>query len=114
MLKSLITKICLPAVLLVTIAAPAWAKRAPAPVVQPIVVRGVKYVIPNTDGTIGRIQAYNAKTNKLVGEKVLYNIKLQPNLETDVQWVFIKSMQRQGNRLLIVNEKGEKFTLRLR
>ncbi len=114
MLKSKVTKLFLTALIGISLTLPALAKRTPAPVVQPVTVSGIKYVAPNDQGTLGHIQAIDVKTGKKLWDKAIYRVKLQPKLEEDVQWVFIKSMQVKGNRLLIVNEKGQKFTLRLR
>jgi hypothetical protein len=46
--------------------APAFAKRMPAPIAQPAIANGIKYVAPNQIGTKG-------------------TVRLNPKLETDVQ-----------------------------
>jgi outer membrane protein assembly factor BamB len=89
------------------------AKRIAPPIVKPVVVNGIKYVAPNDQGTIGHVQAWNIKTGKKLWDKKLYQIKLDRKLETDVQWVFIQELTVNGDRLRIVNEKQQAFTVKL-
>jgi hypothetical protein len=114
MLKSAVANFLVIAVMFSALTLPVWAKRAAPPVVKPVVVGGIKYIAPNDQGTLGHIQAIKVKTGKKLWDQAIYRVKLQPNLEADVQWVFIKSMQVKGDRLLVVNEKDQKFTFPLR
>jgi hypothetical protein len=100
--------------LMLAIASPALAKRLPPPVVKPVIAQGIKYIAPNDQGTIGHVQAFDLKTKKKIWDKVIYRVKLRRTLEEDVQWVFIKSLEVKGDRLLVVNEKGQKYAVRLR
>jgi hypothetical protein len=94
--------------------APALAKRLPAPIAQPAVANGIKYVAPNKVGTKGIIQAWNIKTGKKLWQKTLYTVRLNPKLETDVQWLYIQSIQLQGNQIIATNEQNQRYSINLK
>lgn len=111
-MQKLLAVLCL--LLTVTIASEAWAKReAPKPV-TPVIHNGVKYVVPHDNGREGKVEARNEKTGEKLWEIVVYTIKIDPNLEEDVQWVFISGLAVRDNSLLVTNEKNEHFTLDLK
>ncbi len=93
---------------------PAFAKRLPAPIVQPAIANGIKYVAPNQSGTKGIIQAWNIKTGKKLWEKTLYTVRLNPKLETDVQWLYIQSIQLQNNQIIATNEQNQRYSINLK
>ena len=45
---------------------------------------------------------------------MIYTVKIDPNLEEDVQWVFITELAIRDNTLFVTNEKNEHFTLDLK
>ncbi len=91
----------------------ALAKRiGPAPV-KPIEFQGVKYIAPNSSGVEGKIEAQDAKTGKKLWDAVIYRVHLKPDLEQDVQWVFITQLSIHDNSLLITNERDKQFRLDL-
>jgi hypothetical protein len=92
----------------------ALAKRLPAPIAQPAVANGIKYVAPNKIGTKGIIQAWNIKTGKKLWEKTLYTVRLNPKLETDVQWLYIQSIQIKGNQIIATNEQNQRYSINLK
>jgi len=96
------------------IASEAWAKRAGPKPVAPVVQNGMKYVAANENGREGKIEARNEKTGKKLWDVVVYTVTIDPNLEEDVQWVFITELAIRGNSLLVTNEKNERFTLDLK
>ena len=49
----------------------------------------------------------------LVAEEILYKVTYDPLLETDVQWVFIQSLDVKDGILLAVTEEGKKYWLDL-
>jgi hypothetical protein len=89
------------------------AKRIPAPVVEPIVHKGVRYTVPNDRGTRGYILARDAATGEQLWKKTVFRKCICPFLEHDVQWVFIKEMRLEGERLIIVSERGKSYSLNL-
>ncbi len=93
---------------------PALAKRTPAPVVEPIIYEGVRYVVPNDKGTVACVEAWDAATGKKLWKKKIFRKCLIPMLEPDVQWVFIKQMWREDNRLLFLDERKRTYALDLK
>jgi hypothetical protein len=92
----------------------ALAKRLPAPIAQPAVANGIKYIAPNKIGTKGIIQAWNIKTGKKLWQKTLYTVRLNPKLETDVQWLYIQSIQIKGNQIIATNEQNQRYSINLK
>lgn len=89
------------------------AKRGPPPKVPPVVIAGIEYRAPNTYVTEGCIEAWDAKSEKMLWRKKVYFTVKNPFGEQDVQWVFIKSMAvgPSGKDLIIVNEAGHRYTV---
>jgi hypothetical protein len=92
----------------------AWAKRAGPKPVTPVVHQGVKYVAPNINGREGRIEARSEKGGEKLWDVVVYTVKIDPNLEEDVQWVFISRLELRGAKLVVTNDKNEKYVLDLK
>jgi hypothetical protein len=92
----------------------AWAKRTSPKPVAPVVLDGVKYLAPNANGREGRIEARSEKTGKKLWDAVIYAIRIDPNLEEDVQWVFITGLAVRDNTLLVTNEKNEQYIFDLK
>ncbi|MFO1328039.1 MAG: hypothetical protein U1F56_11830 [Rubrivivax sp.] len=87
--------------------------RAPPPRVPPVFIGGVRYAQVAgdlaTDGQVGGIlAAYDGSSRELWRLKV-YDNRRRPDLEGDVQDVWFRSMRAEGGRLLIENERGERF-----
>ncbi len=94
--------------------AAAYAKRkAPSPV-PPVVWQGVEYRAPLDVEHMGYIQAFELPSHRKLWETKVYHVRIMPLLEEDVQWVFVSSMQVQGGRLLVRNEKGKSYWLDLK
>jgi outer membrane protein assembly factor BamB len=89
----------------------AWAKRSEPKKVNPVIHGGVKYVAPNVNGREGKVEALDQKTGEKLWDKVIYTVKIDPNLEEDVQWVFITALSIRDGKLLVTNEKGDQYTL---
>ena len=105
--------ICCCALLLLCSTTLVWAKRGPPPKVKPIIHNGVKYVAPNDDGTRGYVQARDAKTDKPLGSKTFFKVTIDPDLETDVQWVFIKKLEIKDDSLVVTDERDRQYTVKL-
>jgi hypothetical protein len=91
------------------------ASRAPPPRVPPVFIAGVRYAQvagdPETDGQVGGLlAAYDASNRELWRLKVYPNAR-RPGLEGDVQDVWFRSLRAEGGRLLIENERGERFEI---
>jgi hypothetical protein len=95
-------------------ASEAWAKRMPPKPVTPLVQDGVKYVALLDNGRQGIIEAQDEKTGKKLWDLVVYTVKIDPNLEEDVQWVFITTLAARDHALLVTNEKNQQYTVDLK
>jgi hypothetical protein len=81
--------------------------------------RGIRYSAPHW-GAFNRraqngqyIQARSAETDKLLWELRIYEVKYDPQFESDVQDIFITSLKLVDGSLEVVNEAGDKFLVDL-
>lgn len=90
-----------------------FASRAFAPVkITPIIYKDAKIVAENNSPeNMGIIQAFDINTNKLLWSKQVYKVRMKPNVEADTQWVFIKDIKIEGDKLVVINEKQKTYTL---
>ncbi len=91
----------------------AEAKRAAPARVTPVTSGHISYSAPNEDGRNARIVATDARSGKVLWEVTVFQTKINPKLEEDVQWVFIKSLNLTGNVLRIEDEKMRVWELNL-
>jgi hypothetical protein len=91
----------------------ATAKRVEPVKVDPVIHDGIRYVAPNDDGRRGYIEAWNVATNKKLWDLILFTNPIDPNLEEDVQWVFVTKLSIQGGRLVATSERGENYQVDL-
>jgi hypothetical protein len=98
----------------------ALAKRSVPAEVPPVVDGNVRYAAPhggfgspaNPCGQIGGcVVAYDNTTGALLWSLEVYSITYDPDVEEDVQWVFIISLALEDGRLLVSNERGQCFTI---
>lgn len=92
---------------------PAAKIAAPKPV-APVVHEGVKYVAPNAGGPKARVEAQDPKTGRKLWDVVVYEVKIDPSLEEDVQWVFITALGVRDNTLVVTNAKNEQYLVDLK
>lgn len=81
------------------------AKRVPPSLIEPVIYNGVNY----TTGKMGFVEAWDINTSQKIWEKKVYSVKYNPLLETDVQDVFITSLSISDGKLVVINEKGNKY-----
>ena len=94
----------------------AEAKRGAPAEVLPVTVGNIEYSAPHRNGThrkMGLLEARDLKSGKLIWSRQIYAVKYDPDLEGDVQDVFIKSITAEGNHLIITNERNSKYQLDL-
>lgn len=85
-----------------------FASRAFPAKIESIIYKDIRIVAKNNSpDNMGIIQAFNKNTNTLLWSKKIYKVKIDPNIEEDTQWVFIKEMKIEDNKLLIVNEQNK-------
>lgn len=90
-----------------------WAKRTRAQQVEPVIHEGVKYVAPNDDGRRAYIQAYDLATSNKLWEVTVFNNRINPLKEEDVQWIYITRLELQKKTLLVTDERGRQFLISL-
>lgn len=91
--------------------APGLAKRSAPAAVPPVVIKGVEYSAPHD--AMAFVVAKGIGLGKELWRVRIYEVRVNPELERDVQDVFITSLSEKDGALLITNERGEKFTLDL-
>lgn len=92
----------------------AHAKRPQAAKVEPVINKGIRFAAPNDDGRRGYIQAWDTKTNKPLWDLTIYRVSINPFMEEDVQWVFIKRLSLADNRLIVVDERDRAYGVDLK
>lgn len=97
--------------LLFLVVAPALAKRSAPKPVAPVVVGSVQYSVPLWE--MGFVVATDTATRKELWRVRVYEVPIDPNLEEDVQHVFITSLSLDGGALIVTNEKGDTYALDL-
>src|ERR1051326_508141 len=102
--------------LLLTLLLPqlASAKRIAPAKVDTVIHDGIRYVAPNDDGHRAYIEAWDVGTNKKLWELTLFTNHIDPNLEEDVQWIFIRALNIQDGRLVATSERGETYKVDLK
>lgn len=90
--------------------------RIPAPVVDPVSSKGVRYeqvkngLLAGFDQMGGYLAAYDEASGEQLWTLKVYDNKRSPDREGDVQDVFFKSMSLQDDgTLLIENERRARF-----
>ncbi len=98
-------------ILLLTLLVPqlACAKRIAPGKVGPVIYEGIRYVAPNDDGRRGYIEAWNVGTSKKLWELTIFINRIDPNLEEDAHWVFIKALNIQDGRVMVTSECGKTY-----
>lgn len=93
--------------------------------VPSLIYKGVKYVAAhfkfartpdewakcNQNG--GFVEAWDVNTGQMLWDLVVYRVEYDPRRHRYEQDVFITAMKLDGNRLIITNERQEKFSIDL-
>jgi hypothetical protein len=85
------------------------AKRTAPRAVPPVVLGNVRYSAPHT--AMGTITAEDAGTHAVLWTQAIYHVRPKPELERDVQDVYIDSLRAENGLLLIRNEADAWFSL---
>lgn len=72
---------------------------------------GIKYSAPIDKKA--HVIAFNEKTGKKLFEKRIYEETINPEMEEDVQWIFINNLKIKNNHLLIKNTNNEIYSMDL-
>ena len=102
------------ALILFCLTGTSFAKRAaPAPV-APVTHGHLEYRAVNTPDCPGCVEIWDVARHAEVDAIEVYRTPQVPGLEQDVQWVFVTKLELHGNRLLVTNERGEKYQVDLK
>jgi len=92
----------------------ALAKRIAPAKVEPVVHQGVRYIAPNDDGRRAYIEAWDIRTNKKLWDLTIFTNRIDPTLEEDVQWVFIKALNIRNGTLIVTSERDKIYRVDLK
>src|SRR5205809_4808402 len=92
----------------------AAAKRTAPAQVEPVVYDGIRYVAPNDDGRRAHIEAWDVQSNKKLWDLTVFTNRIDPQLEEDVQWVFIKTLTLQDDVLIVSSENDNVYRVDLK
>jgi hypothetical protein len=91
----------------------ALAKRVAPVKVEPVIYQGVRYIAPNDDGRRAYIEAH-VQTNKKLWDLTIFTNRIDPMLEEDVQWVFIKALNIRDGALIVTSERDKIYRVDLK
>ena len=92
----------------------AYGKRTSPPVVEPVISNGISYLAPNHDGSHAYVEAWNAKTHEKIWEIKVFSTSINPLLEADVQWIFIKRIAIDRDKLIVETEDRRIYAIDLK
>jgi len=92
----------------------ALAKRTAPAKVEPVIHQGIRYIAPNDDGRRAYIEARDVRTNKRLWDLTIFTNRIDPKLEEDVQWVFIRTLSVQDGTLIVTSEGSETYRVDLK
>jgi len=90
------------------------AKRVAPARVEPVVYQGIRYIAPNDDGRRAYIEAWDVQTNKKLWDLTIFKNRIDPTLEQDVQWVFIKELNIRDGALVVTSERDKIYRVDLK
>jgi outer membrane protein assembly factor BamB len=80
--------------------------------VTPVIKDGIEYSAPHH--LMGYVVAKRVEDDREIWKRQIYEIKYEGELEADVQWIFITHLAIEGENLLIVNERWQRFIWNLK
>jgi hypothetical protein len=92
----------------------ALAKRVAPAKVEPVIYQGFRYIAPNDDGRRAYIEAWDVQTNKKLWDLTIFTNRIDPALEQDVQWVFIKALNIRDGALIVTSERDKIYRVDLK
>ena len=86
-----------------------FASRSSLPAkISPVIYNDLRIVAENNSSdNMGIVQAFNVNTNKLIWSKKIYKVEIKSGIEEDTQWIFIKEIKIDNDKLLVVNESNK-------
>jgi hypothetical protein len=90
------------------------AKRVARAKVEPVIHQGVRYIAPNDDGRRAYIEARDVQNDKKLWDLTIFTNRIEPTLEEDVQWVFIKALNIRDGALIVTSERDKIYRVDLK
>ena len=90
------------------------AKRVAPARVEPVVYQGIRYIAPNDDGRRAYIEAWDVQTNRKLWDLTIFTNRIDPTLEEDVQWLFIKTLNIRDGALIVTSERNKIYRVDLK
>jgi hypothetical protein len=91
-----------------------FAKRSAPATVEPLIHEGIRYIAPNDNGRRAYIEAWDVRVNKKLWDLTVFTNRIDPNLEEDVQWIFINTLSIRYHTLIVTSERGVTYHVDLR
>ncbi len=106
----------------VMITGPVLAKRGAPKIAKPVISDGIEYrAVHDRYKETGRprgirafVEARDTKTKKSLWRVQVYDMRYRPDLETDVQDVYIKDLKLDKSGLIATDERGQRFLINLK
>lgn len=92
----------------------AYAKRAQAAKVKPVVHGGVRYEAPNANGRQAVVEAWDVASGKKLWSVTVFKVAIKFYLEEDVQWVFIQALSVEAGKLVVTSEDDQTYLVDLK
>ncbi|MCL2660527.1 MAG: PQQ-like beta-propeller repeat protein [Acidobacteriaceae bacterium] len=92
---------------------PPSAKRLPPKPVSPVYTSTLRIEAPLDNGREARICAYDRVDGRLLWSVAVFEQRIDPNLEEDVQWRFITQMEIDGDAVVVTAEGGSVYRVSL-
>ena len=92
----------------------ALAKRVGPAKVEPVIHQGVRYIAPKDDGRRAYIEARDVQSNKKLWDLTIFTNRIDPTLDEDVQWVFIKEFNLRDGALIVTSERDKIYRVDLK
>lgn len=95
-----------------------FSKRLGPKKVKPLEFKGIRYevihFVDNEKQNGGFIRVVDIKSQDKICIKKVYEVNYDKNLEQDVQDIFITKIKRVKDKLIIKNENGQKYKIKLK
>lgn len=104
-------KFALPLLLCLGFVSIAWAKRSPPEPVAPVKSGNIEYRVDHRQ--MGCVEAWDLEHKEMLWRRQIYTVRYQPDLERDVQDVFITAIELKDKTLTVKNERQSAYALDL-
>lgn len=79
--------------------------------VEPVIYNDIRYTAPHKK--MGYIEAWDVETDKKLWELKVYDVKIIPLLELDLQWIIITFLSIEKGKLIVVNDRDYAYEVDL-